>query len=211
MGSIQFGSLGPINGKVGNIVISSWKGKPYVKSTPAERKSPLTQKEIANRKKWAMAHAWLKPVTNFVREGFKGYTITVEGFIAAKSYLLKNAFEGEAPDFIINPALVKVSSGELPLPQHIKATLNANKEIQFSWDTNEMEFANKYDQAMLLAYDIEGGYAYTRLTGQLRMNGSDTLNVQRGFERTLHLYIAFVSANRSARSNSLYLGPMYIE
>lgn len=158
-----------------------------------------------------MAHAWLKPVTQFVREGFKGYTDTIEGFIAAKSYLLKNAFEGEAPDLIINPALVKVSSGELPLPQHINVTLNTAKELQFTWDTNDIEFANRYDQVMLLAYDIEGGYAYTRLTGQLRMNGSDTFNVQRGLNRTLHVYIAFVSADRLTRSNSLYLGPVFIE
>jgi hypothetical protein len=211
MGSIHFGSLGPMSGKVGNIVISSWKGKPYVKSAPGERTAPPTTKEIANRKKWAMAHAWLKPITDFVREGFKNYTETVEGFIAAKSYLLKNAFEGEAPDIIINPALVKVSSGELPLPQNIKVTQNTNKELQFTWNTDDIEYNNRYDQVMLLAYDIEGGYAYKRLTGQLRMNGSDTLNVQRGFERTLHLYIAFVSANRLTRSNSLYLGPMYIE
>jgi hypothetical protein len=211
MGSIHFGSIGPMSGKVGNIVISSWKGKPYVKSAPGERTAPPTKKEIANRKKWAMAHAWLKPITDFVREGFKNYTETVEGFIAAKSYLLKNAFEGEAPDIIINPALVKVSSGELPLPQNIKVTQNTNKELQFTWNTDDIEYNNRYDQVMLLAYDIEGGYAYKRLTGQLRMNGSDTLNVQRGFERTLHLYIAFVSADRLTRSNSLYLGPMYIE
>ena len=211
MGSIQYGPLGPIKGKVGNIVISSWKGKPYVKSTPAERTSPLTKKEIANRKKWAMAHAWLKPVTKFVREGFKGYTPTVEGFIAAKSYLLKNAFEGDAPDFTINPALVKVSSGELPLPQNIQVTPIAANGLQFSWDTENIEIGNKYDQVMLLAYDIEGGYAFSRITGQLRINGSDTLHVQKGFKRTHHLYIAFVSADRSTQSNSLYLGPVYIE
>lgn len=50
-----------------------------------------------------MAQAWLRPVTQFVREGFKEYTPTVEGFLAAKSYLLKNAFEGTAPDLTINP------------------------------------------------------------------------------------------------------------
>ncbi|MCS3795583.1 DUF6266 family protein [Niastella sp. OAS944] len=211
MGRIQFGSLGPINGKVGNLVISSWKGKPYVKSAPGERTVPPTPKEMANRKKWAMAHAWLKPVTEFVREGFKGYSDTIEGFIAAKSYLLKNAFEGSAPELTINPALVKVSFGELSLPQHINVTLNTNKELQFTWDANDIEFANRYDQVMLLAYDIEGGYAYTRLAGQLRMNGSDTVNVQRGLNRTLHVYIAFVSANRLTRSNSLYLGPIFIE
>src|SRR5688572_10600068 len=112
MGSIKYGNVGQINGKVGDVVVSSWKGKPYVKSVPGERKTPPTEKELINRKKWAMAQAWLKPVTKFVRQGFNGYTPTVEGFLAAKSYLLKNAFEGEAPHFIINPAVVKVSYGE---------------------------------------------------------------------------------------------------
>jgi hypothetical protein len=158
-----------------------------------------------------MAHAWLKPVTEFVREGFKGYTETVEGFIAAKSYLLKNAFEGEAPDLIINPALVKVSSGELPLPQDITVTREAANKLRFEWDTSDVEVTNKYDQVMLLAYDIVGGYCYKKLTGQLRMNGSDILQMQTGFERTYHLYIAFVAADRSARSNSVYLGTMYVE
>ena len=106
---------------------------------------------------------------------------------------------------------MKVSSGEFPLPQQIEVIQNTHKELVFTWDTTDIEFANRYDQVMLLAYDIEGGYAYTRLTGQLRMNGSDTFNVQRGFHKTLHLYIAFVSADRLTRSNSLYLGPIYIE
>jgi hypothetical protein len=211
MGSFRYGPLGPVKGKVGNIIISSWKGIPYVKSAPGERKAPLTAKEIANRKKWAMAHAWLKPVTEFVREGFKGYTETVEGFIAAKSYLLKNAFEGIAPDLVINPALVKVSSGELPLPKNIEVVKEAVNKLRFNWDTTDITRDNRYDQVMLLAYDIAGGYCFKKLTGQLRMNGSDTLQMQAGFERTYHLYIAFVSANRSVRSNSLYLGTMYIE
>lgn len=157
-----------------------------------------------------MAHAWLQPVTKFVREGFRGYSETVEGFIAAKSYLLKNAFEGEAPGFTINPALMKVSYGELPLPVNIQFTQIARNEIRFTWDTDNMETDNRYDQVMLLAYDIEGGYAFTRLTGQLRVNGSDTITFQAGLDRTYHLYIAFVSADRSTRSNSLYLGPVFI-
>ena len=59
MGSIKYGNVGQINGKVGDVVVSSWKGKPYVKSVPGERKSPPTEKELNNRKKWAMAQAWL--------------------------------------------------------------------------------------------------------------------------------------------------------
>jgi hypothetical protein len=211
MASLTYGSLGPVNGKVGNLIVSTWKGKPYVKSLPAERKSPPTEKELNNRKKWAMAQAWLRPVTKFVREGFKGYTSTVEGFLAAKSYLLKNAFEGMAPDLTINPALVKVSSGELPLPENIQATLQGNDTVQFTWGTEDIARTNRYDQVMLLAYDIENRFSIKTLTGQLRYTGVDTLQLSVVRGHVYHLYVAFVAADRSMQSDSIYLGAVNVK
>jgi hypothetical protein len=193
------------------MVVSSWKGKPYVKSLPRERKSAPTPKEMINRNKWAMAQAWLRPVTKFVREGFMGYTPTVEGFIAAKSYLLKNAFEGVAPDLTINPALVKVSCGELPLPANITVHAATKNTIQFSWSTEHSTGERKYDQVMLLAYDIVHGHAFHQLTGELRKTGNDKVQVHIPEGKVYHLYIAFVSADRTMRSDSLYLGTIQLQ
>lgn len=212
MGRIKkVGSIGLVSGKVGDIIISSWKGKPYVKSLPRERKSPPSKKEMINRQKWAMAQAWLKPVTKFVREGFNGYTPTIEGFLAAKSCLLKNAFEGTAPDIAINPALVKVSAGELPLPAHMQTTLLENFTVQFTWSTEVMAGSSRYDQVMLLAYDVENRYAVTVLTGQLRYAGVDTLELSVYRGQVYHLYAAFVAADRSMQSDSIYLGAMNVK
>ena len=210
MGSIVFGSLGPVKGKVGNIIVSSWKGKPYVKSVPGERKSPPTQKELINRKKWAMAQAWLKPIKEFVRQGFSGYTPTVEGFLAAKSYLLKNAFEGEAPDLIINPALVKLSSGELLLPENIGVSKLTTETIQFTWNTDNIDYDNRYDQVMLLAYNVESRYPVFNITGQFRSTGMDTLQLSVYGPGVYHLYLAFVAADRSSQSDSVYLGAISV-
>ena len=44
--------------------------------------------EVLNRKKFAAAQAWLKPIIDFVRVGFKGYNERFEGFVAAKSWLM---------------------------------------------------------------------------------------------------------------------------
>lgn len=49
MASLIYGSLGPVTGKVGNLIVSSWKRMPYVKSLPRDRKSPPTEKELINR------------------------------------------------------------------------------------------------------------------------------------------------------------------
>jgi len=208
MGSFKQGPLGIPYGKVGNIIISSWKGMPYVKSLPGERKSPPSEKEMANRRKWAMAHAWLQPVTEFVRAGFKGYSARAEGFVAAKSYLLKNAFEGTAPDFTINPALVKVSYGALALPDGLTVKKVNKQELQFSWDTTRLT-GSENDQVMLLAYNIETGFNAYKLPGALRISGMDSLSLH-SLQGRLHLYAAFVAADRSCQSDSMYLGTVKV-
>ena len=113
MGRLINGIHGPFVGKVGSVIGSSWKGIPYIKAAHKARTKTVSTAEKGNRNKFAMAQRWLKHVLEFVRIGFKGYTPTVEGFLAAKSLLLRNSFEGVKPDIFINPALVKLGHGTL--------------------------------------------------------------------------------------------------
>jgi Family of unknown function (DUF6266) len=205
MASYINGITGPFVGKVGSIVGSSWKGTPYMKLRPQRRKA-AGEKELANRNKFAMAQKWLKPVITVVRCGFKGYSERIEGFIAAKSYLLKNAFEGEKTEIVINPSLVKVSYGDLPLPNGITAAKSAPDQLEISWDTSDYT-GNPFDQVMLLAYDIEKGRAIFNTTGQFRSVGKDTLHIPSvSPEKIYHIYVAFVAADRSRQSESVYMG-----
>jgi hypothetical protein len=132
----------------------------------------------------------------------------VEGFNAAKSYLLKNAFEGDGADMVINPALMKVSYGDLPLAENITAAKTAPNELLVTWEVVEMHLhPNAFDQVMILAYDIENGVATYNITGQFRYVGKDTLYIPPAIsERTYHIYAAFVAADRSGQSTSVYLG-----
>jgi hypothetical protein len=208
MATYTDGINGNFKGKVGTVIGSSWKGKPYMKSLHSKRTIPPHKNELLNRNKFAMAHKWLQPVIDFVRAGYKGYTPTVEGFLAAKSYLLKNAFEGEGAEMVINPALMKVSYGDLPLPENITALKTAPNELQVTWDIVEKNFhPNAFDQVMILVYDIENGESEDNITGQFRYVGSDTLYIPPAIpERTYHIYVAFVAADRSRQSMSVYLG-----
>jgi len=206
MGRLTGGINGPIRGKVGTVIGSSWKGIPYLKGPYKKRTLKVSKKETGNRSKFSEAQYWLKPLLKFVREGFKGYTPTVEGFVAAKSYLLLNAFEGEQPDIRINPALVKVSYGDLPLSNNIAVAQIDGGAVHFSWDTAAVEGGNARDQVMLLAYDIENGKAYFTTTGQFRSVGADVLHIDPTPGKTWHFYVAFTAADRSRQSDSVYLG-----
>jgi hypothetical protein len=206
MGKLLSGINGPIRGKVGTVTGALWKGIPYLRSLPIPRDRELTTKEKNNRSKFAMAHAWLHPVLDFVRQGFKGYSLTVEGFIAAKSYLLRNAFEGVQPGISINPALVKMSHGSLPLSGNITAEKTADNKFLFTWDTATVTGGHGADQVMVLAYDIEHAYARFNITGQFRNVGSQLLDAFGSTGDTYHLWLAFTAHDRSRLSDSVYLG-----
>ena len=157
-----------------------------------------------NRKEYEMAYRALR---RWNKAGYKGYSSTVEGFLAAKSCLLKKAFVPDGDNLVIDPALVQVSYGDLPLPANITAVKSAANELHISWDAVNKKYEEAYDQIMMLVYDVENGEANYNTTGQFKYNGSDTLYVPPAIpERTYHIYAAFVAADRSRQSASVYLG-----
>jgi hypothetical protein len=208
MGKLVNGINGPFVGTIGTVVGSSWNGIPYTKGRYKKRTKKISKKEVGNRGKFGDSQAWLRPLLDFVRVGFNGYTKTVKGFIAAKSYLSKHAFEGELPNVRINPALMKVSFGDLPLSPNIAVAPVADSYLQFTWDTTPVHGGSPKDQIMMLAYDIENALAMYTTTGQFRDMGVDRLRIDMAAGKTYHIYAAFSADDRKSQSHSMYLGEM---
>jgi hypothetical protein len=195
------GILGALGGKIGPVIASSWKGIPYLKSAHSARTKKISAKEKANRKKFKTAQEWLGPLLLFVRQGYKGYSPTIEGFIAAKSYLMKNAMNADGS---INPSLMKVSFGNLSLSENIAVTVTPESRLKFTWDTRPVRNGWNRDQAMLLAYNIKNGNMNYIIDGEFRESGSAILAPPHG--NSCHVWLAFVAADRSRQSDSVYLG-----
>ena len=205
MGRLLGGVNGQIQGKVGTMIGSSRNGIPYVKGPYKNRTPTVSTKELLNRKKFAAAQAWLAPILEFVRVGFRGYSQRSQGFVAAKSWLLKNSFTGQGEDLRIDPALVKVSSGDLPNPESIAVEFTETGNLKFTWNSAYVDSRDK-DQIMMLAYDIERADAIFITTGQLRSTGADILDTSQSRDRNFRVYAAFIAADRSRQSDSVYLG-----
>jgi hypothetical protein len=188
------------------VIGSSWRGIAYLKGPYKKRTKKISVKEKLNRIKFAKAQAWLQPILYLVKEGFKGYSERAEGFIAAKSYLLKNAFEGPDDNRVINPALAKISAGNLPLPPSIGVAIIAPGQLEFTWDPKTVSDSDMYDQVMLLAYDVNTLTPVFKSTGEFRKKGSDILPIDKEAGITYHLYFALTAADRSRQSDSLYMG-----
>lgn len=196
------GINGVFVGKVGTVVGCVWKGIPYMRAKGRPRTSEPSEKEETNRSKFKSAHAWLQPILEYLRIGFAGYSATAEGFNAAKSYNLKHGMiQGE-----IVPDLVKVSFGDLPLSDDLSVELQDN-QLHFSWSTGYIPETSPKDQVMLLAYHPESRTAIYDIHGAFRNMGSQIMDTCKAFlGKTVHVYAAFISADRTRQSNSQYLG-----
>lgn len=204
MAKYLHGINGPFQGKVGTVTGCKWKSVDYMRITGYKRTKNISVEEQATRSRFTAAQYWLKPLKVFIREGFKGYKPRVEGFNAAKSYLMLHAMTGVQVD----PALVKVSYGDLPNASEIAVAMEG-EELVFTWGPSMVPDGDGRDQVMLLAYDVQEGFAYMNIAGAFRKTGREILNVGRQFPGTmLDIYVGFNAWNRTRQSTSEYLGLM---
>lgn len=218
MGKLEQGFNGPFSGKVGNIVGSSWNGINYIKSRPKKRTSPPTEKEQMVQYIFAMTQYWLKPLTAYLRAGFKGYSRTVYGMTAAKSKLYERGLIRDGFNSTVDPAQVLISYGKLPLADGFQMVFDPESfEILIRWSPTVPRreggqcFASNDDQLMAVAYHVEAAEAYGVLYGELRCTGVYRVALPNDSPAKYHVYVAFINAERTDQSMSKYLGEIRIE
>lgn len=218
MAKMKKGIHGPISGKIGDIVGSSWRGIDYIKSKP-KRTKPATERELGNQFTFAYTQYWLQPIKDFLKTGFRNDTHTVFGVNAAKSYLYNHALTKDGFNSKIHPERMKVSVGDLPLSDAVKVEKTSPNELTFSWDKSPVKGGRAQDQIMLLAYHFKDedklitGDVFGTIAGQFRDTGLEKLVVEPNIKEpdlSYHIYAAFSAFDRSCQSDSIYLGTITI-
>ncbi len=211
MGTIKQGILGGFSGKVGTVIGGSWKGIAYMRSQAQSVKNPRTEAQMEQRSKFALTLAFLKPITNYIRTGYKTYANKQTAFNAAMSYICKNAIAGTYPDYSLDYQSVLVSRGSLTPAENATATAIAGK-IQFSWtDNSGVSDALATDLAMPLIFNNDTKEAIFNTSAATRADSSVEINVPADWVgNEVEPYIAFISADGKNVSNSVYLGDKVI-
>ncbi|WP_411273391.1 DUF6266 family protein [Daejeonella sp.] len=212
MGKLINGINGPFIGKVGTVIGSSRRGVPYMKGPYKTRKTDISEKELRNRDKFAFAQAWLKPLLEVVRLGFKNYSVKSQGFVSAKSYLYKHALKLEGDTHSIDPSLMRISFGNLPISKNAAVGVTNPYELTFTWEPETSGSDYVKDQVLMVAYNIRDMHVSYVLQGQFRSVGKDILPLSHDYKpgTVVHVYIAFIAADRSRQSDSLYLGEVVL-
>jgi hypothetical protein len=208
MGKIAQGILGGLSGKVGNIVGGSWKGIDYIRIKPSSVANPRTEGQVNQRNKFTITLEYLQATKDFIKIGYKSFATKKTEFNAAMSYVLNNAVGGIAPNFTIDYSLALLSRGSLSGVLNGTTDLATPGQVSFDWDDNSAEGnANVTDKAMVLVYNPGKKESISILDGADRTVGTQVVTIPNTYAGdTVELFMAFVSADGTQVSNSVYLG-----
>jgi len=208
MGKIPQGILGSLSGKVGSIIGGSWKGIDYIRIKPASVANPRTEGQVNQRNKFTITLEYLQATSDFIKVGYKAFAVKKTEFNAAMSYVLNNAVGGIAPNFTIDYSLALLSRGSLSSVLNGSTDLATPGQVTFDWDDNSAEGnANTTDKAMVLVYNPSKKESVSILDGADRTVGSQVITIPNTYAGdTVELFMAFVSADGTQVSNSVYLG-----
>ena len=208
MAKIKYGIFGPIAGKIGSLIGSSWMGIAYLKTKPKRTKSPKRSvAQVENNQKFAYVNEWLIPFHPYLTIGFSSLAIRKTAIGAALSAVYKTMFTGTMSKLEINYDKMQISSGSLKVLSNLTISFKEGNQVHLTWK-NKPSYGSKYnDQIMLALYSEE-----------LEMTDGFTGDVSRAVEKhnfilqaemvgkALHTYVAVVSYDRKKASETMYLG-----
>src|SRR5690606_8671440 len=108
-----------------------------------------------NQDKLKLVNNYLAPLKELVKVGFKDYYTPTGGVRGATSYIRKVALVSDDAGFYIDPALVRISGGELPQAENPEAVFEAPNFIKITWNKEDLKSNDKTDQLLVSAYDME--------------------------------------------------------
>jgi len=215
MGKLINGIFGGFQGRIGNLVGYTLKGKYIVRKIGRSTK-PLTPGRKSNCQKMTVVNEILSPSLAVIRAGFR---LAVAGtdkneYNEAVSYNKKNAIQGEYPNISLDYTKVLVSMGDLPVAVNpvINQTAKAD-EIEFNWEVAaDLPIQRYNDRAMLMVYFPELKLTFYHLSGSKRVEGKDILRIDSDYAgERMEAYISFVKDDGQRVSNSVYAGSLNLD
>lgn len=190
------------SGKLMNVVFYQRYGKSYVRAAPKKRES-YTEEQLLYRQRLSKASALWRSLKS--EETSKIWN-TAAQLMNGYAWFLKANMPALAMDgTLIDPKLIRVSDGKLPLPQQLKAEKMAedSSTVVVSWQNDAHTNAERLkDELMAMSYG-EGKFSGIISTGLKRGDRQGTFTLSAKPVNASHLFLFMVSANGEGYSESI--------
>jgi len=204
MATYEQGLLGPFKGKVGNTVGSNWRDIDFMRSRPRKSNKPASEKQLAQRLKFAMAVEFLAPVRNLIRVLPQDRRKSRKtDFNEASTILMKN-MEGQYPVFTIPFKAVVFTRGSLM--NILPVVENGNDEgLRIVWSPRLGHGASENDVINIIVYN-ESTQDFFLFDEATRGTAEYSLYADQIGKGRIHIWTFVSTAAGTEYSNSQYCG-----
>lgn len=203
---------GTLSGRVGNMIYSSWRGKPYTRSLPKPNPHyQPTPAQQAQRQKFGLAVRFTNTLAPLLNQAFLNSKSGKTGKNSALSYICKHAITGIAPHLELDYPRILISHGWLPGTSEASATANADGQVQFHWiSTGDKGYAANSDKALLAIYCPALQQSVYNTAAADRGEETATLEASAFSGHTVHSWLGFISEDGKLAADSVYTGTFLI-
>jgi hypothetical protein len=198
---------GKSKGKIGNLVMTSWKNLNVLKSKPLEVRNPKTVAQTAQRVKFNLILQFFRNIASAVNIGFKQYTSDMSAYnkFMSTNLLIDGITSGDPQT--IDYSKIIVAKGTLTGFSNLTNTPTVGHSVEVRWDDNS-------GQGNALATDLFKYVAFNETKNEFStishttprgdtVEDVSTANWDTG--DTVHIWCFFASADLSIVSDSAYL------
>ena len=210
MATYSNGILGAFSGKIGNVVGSSWKGIPVIRSKPIRKKTGHSVLQEEQRARFLLMSKFLRPLTDLFNQTFQKSAVGMSCFNKAFS-INKQSITGNYPSIAIDFPRIALSKGRLPLGEPPTISSPESGKLLLSWKTGDgINRLLTNGSAFIAVYNEEFGRWIFGQHFIAEGNSSFMLDVIPFSGRPVQTYIGFISKGCQKISESRYMGVIQV-
>jgi hypothetical protein len=203
MAKFSSSTFGTISGRHGTAVAATTKDGQSILKIYRAPSNPNTQKQQAQRAKFAMVTRELSSYQNLFKSTFRD----TSGRIQATSLALANSVVGDYPNFSIDYSKLQIAAGNLDITARVAIAKSTGSNVKIDWDnTVDGSDSSNEDNVNFVFINTDSKVAILRDYQTIRSAGTATLELPAVWEGVeLHCWIYFTSPDGTVSSNSQYI------
>jgi len=185
-----------VSGRIGNVVFYTRNGVNYVRAAPDRKKDSWSPQQLLHRQRFSKAsYLWsqlkktkVAPIWNLAAERMNGYACFIKANMPAY------ALDGS----IIDPKMLKISTGKLHLPMDLEATRETagSTVIAVSWKNDPNLKGKRLDDELMAVSVNDGHYSALTSTNLLRSAQNGLFTLPAWPADATHVYLFFASQDK---------------
>src|SRR5574344_729361 len=209
MAKFRNGIMGQVSGNVGTVNTMDTKFGNYMRGKRSPNKKAPTKKKRMENQRFGLVMHCLWPLREYLTAGFVEESAARSAFDSAKSYNMRNGVKATKSGYELDYGNLMLSRGSLKKAADMKATMeDGNMVYSWTYDSDDISTAAT-DKAMPFAWNGTTGSTAYSLDAAARGDGRAVLRIPPNWALdTIHIYLAFASADGQFSSDSQYLGEM---